>query len=186
MLAPASSFKRIQAGRQNTVLVLQQFYSQWLAVIKWTWHLFKSIQAHSSRRLVDCRQGDERNAVTGANAMFTQRPSGGWNEEHRVCLPDGASIEAPVRPLLLPDPMDDGELEALVLAQCFSLARARARRLRENESLIMTIRTECVSGNTGAASSYRPERKALPELTDGPHATAGPHGQPIVHSHAVP
>ncbi len=90
--------------------------------------------------------------------MFTQRPSGGWNEEHQVCSLDGVSIDGLIRPSVLSDPMGDGELEALVLAQCFSLARSRARELRRYKPPIVAY-AECEAGETVGLAASEPERR---------------------------
>jgi hypothetical protein len=68
--------------------------------------------------------------------MLTQVPQSRHNEEELqspslYTRMSNTRVEGLVRPILFRDPIGDAEIEALVLARCFSLARARARILRQ-------------------------------------------------------
>lgn len=95
--------------------------------------------------------------------MLTQVPEGRQNEE-QAQLPSLCSrtsdsrIEGLISAFLLPDSMCDPEFEAMALARCFSLARARARELRQSKPPIADLCADCRSARTVASDRLEPER----------------------------
>ena len=65
-------------------------------------------------------------------------------------------IEGRISPFLVPDLRCDTEFEALVLARCFSLARARARELRQIKPPIVELCADCESARAVASDCLEP------------------------------
>ena len=95
--------------------------------------------------------------------MLTQVPESRQNEEQPQ-LPflsntmSISRIEGLTCPYLFSEPMCDTELDAVVLAQCFSLARCRARELRQSELEIVAFGAESESGRAAASECFEPGR----------------------------
>jgi len=69
-----------------------------------------------------------------------------------------SSVEGFMSPFMFPDPMCDLEFEAMTLAQCFSLARARARELRQSKPPIADLCADSKSAGAVASDHLEPER----------------------------
>lgn len=95
--------------------------------------------------------------------MLTQVPKSRQHEEEPQ-LPSlnntmsDSRVEALMSPFLFRDPMGDADFEALVLARCFSLARARARVLRQIRAPIVDLCPDCESARAVASGCLEPGR----------------------------
>jgi hypothetical protein len=113
--------------------------------------------------------------------MLTQVPKSRQQEEQPQ-LPDLCNrlstgrVDGLMCPFLFPEPMGGTEFEALVLARCFSLARARARVLRQIEEPIVdlcadresarAVASECLE--PGRGECIAPQRKTATVTIGGP------------------